>query len=198
MEENLIIESEKFVNDFCSNIAGKEMNESAKQVYFLDNHGKVKKTLELLITIRDAYEIKESKTEEETAIYNLTSNLIERLTETIRNYKNSYNVKPDVSIEDTTVVINKETITNAMENNSSTQALVKNMNEIDEKTNITQIQKFTHAVLGENGFVFINAKTEDELIKIINDLAKINPKELKLFKLEFTPVPLKTKTVYTL
>lgn len=200
--KQILMKVKAFIDEFCAKITGQELNDSAKQVYFLDNHAQIKESMEALNAIKETFEamggIAEGDTENEQ-IYELTYALANKLTKTITDYRNNYTpVKADVSVEETTAVVSEETITDAVQNNTSTQALVKGISEINEKASIAQMQEFTHAILAGKKFTYVNATTKQELTSVINDIAKVNPnEEIKVFAVTFTPVPLKTKTIYT-
>lgn len=200
--KQILMKVKTFIDEFCAKITGQELNDSAKQVYFLDNHAQIKESMEALNAIKETFEamggIAEGDTESEQ-IYELTYALANKLTKTITDYRNSYTpVKSDVSVEETTPVVSEETITDAVQNNTSTQALVKGISEINEKASIAQMQEFTHAILAGKKFTYVNAPTKQELVSVINDVAKVNPnEEIKVFAVNFVPVPLKTKTIYT-
>ena len=72
------------------------------------------------------------------------------------------------------------------------------MNEISEKANIAQMQEFTHAILAGKKFLYVTAATTQELNVLINEAADANPNEkISVYEVEFKPIPLNTKTVYT-
>ena len=201
MKQKLSV-AKDFIKDFCNKLSGNEMNESAKQVFFLDNQQKVKQTMEELSGIKDGFDnlgIELEDGSEEQKCYELCTGLMNKLTKTLTDYKNSYSgINPNVTVEDTTAVVTEETISDAAKNNSSTKKIIKDMNEINEKASIAQIQEFTHAILVGKKFMYVKATTAQELNTLINEAVDTNPNEkVSVYEVEFKPMPLKKKTIYT-
>lgn len=200
--KKLLSEAKDFIKEFCTKITGTEINETAKQVYFLDNQQKIKETMDILTGIKTGYDnlgIELEDNSEEQKCYELCCGLINKLTKTLTDYKNSYaNIKHDVTVEDTTAVVTKDTIADAAKNNTSTQKIIKDMNEINQKANIAQMQEFTHAILAGKKFTYVKATTNQELNALINEVVDANPNEkVSVYEVNFIPMPLKKKTVYT-
>ena len=192
----------QFVIDFTRNMTDTEVTDSAKQVFFLDTQEKVKYSMETLTGIKsdlDALGIELQDGSEEQQIYELSSALMNKLTKTLTDYKNSYSgVKTDVTVEDTTAIVTAETISEAAKSNTSTQKMIKDMNELNEKATVSQLQEFTHALLVGKKFVYVNAATKEELNTVINQTADANPNEkISVYHVSLTPIQLKTKTTYT-
>lgn len=200
--KKLLSEAKDFIKEFCTKITGTEINETAKQVYFLDNQQKIKETMDILTGIKTSYDnlgIELEDNSEEQKCYELCYGLINKLTKTLTDYKNSYaNIKHDVTVEDTTAVVTEDTIADAAKNNTSTQKIIKDMNEISQKANIAQMQEFTHAILVGKKFTYVKATTNQELNTLINEIVEANQNEkISVYEVNFIPMPLKKKTVYT-
>lgn len=200
--KKVLQDAKDFIKEFCTKLSGEEMNDSAKQVFFLDNQQKVKQTMEALSNIKNVYDSMGVELEdgsEEQQCYELCTGLMGKLTSTLTNYKNSYaTVKPNVTEEETTVVVNEQTIQEAAQNNTSTQKIIKDMNEINERASISQMQEFTHAILVGKKFIYVKATTAQELNTLVNEAADANPNEkVSVYEVQFNPIPLKKKTVYT-
>lgn len=200
--KKVLQDAKDFIKEFCTKLSGEEMNDSAKQVFFLDNQQKVKQTMESLNNIKGAFDSMGVELEdgsEEQQCYELCVGLMGKLTNTLTNYKNSYAaVKPNVTEEETTVVVNEQTIQEAAQNNTSTQKIIKDMNEINERASISQMQEFTHAILVGKKFIYVKATTAQELNTLVNEAADANPNEkISVYEVQFNPIPLKKKTVYT-
>ena len=195
-------EAKNFIKDFCGKISGTEMNDSAKQVFFLDNQQKVKETMETLTNIKTGYDSLGTELadgSEDEQIYELCVGLMTKLTKTLTDYKNSYSgINPNVTVEETTTVVNEQTIAEAAQNNTSTQKMIKDMNEINEKANIEQLQEFTHAILAGKKFTYVKPTSKQELNMFINEIADANPNEkVNVYAVEFKPIPLTKKTMYS-
>lgn len=200
--KKLLSEAKDFIKEFCTKITGTEINETAKQVYFLDNQQKIKETMDILTGIKTGYDnlgIELEDNSEEQKCYELCCGLINKLTKTLTDYKNSYSgINPNVTVEDTTAVVTEETINDAAKNNTSTQKIIKDMNEISQKANIAQMQEFTHAILVGKKFTYVKATTNQELNTLINEIVEANQNEkISVYEVNFIPMPLKKKTVYT-
>lgn len=195
-------EAKDFIKEFCSKITGTEINETAKQVYFLDNQQKIRETMDMLTGIKTSYDglgIELEDDSEEQKCYELCCGLMNKLTKTLTDYKNSYaGIKQDITIEDTTAIVTEDTIADAAKNNTSTQKIIKDMNEISQKNNISQMQEFTHAILVGKKFTYVKVTTNQELNALINEVVDANPNEkVSVYEVNFIPMTLKKKTVYT-
>lgn len=193
----------QFVIEFAKSMSDDAMTDSAKQVYFLDTQEKIKLSMETLAGIKN--ELEDSSVDlldgsEEQQIYELSLALMNKITKALTDYKNSYSsVKNDVTVEDTTAIVTKETISEATKTNTSTQKMIKDMNELNEKTSVSQLQDITHAILVGKKFLYVNATTKENLNAVINQTAEANPNEkLSVFNITLTPIQLKTKTTYTI
>lgn len=199
---NTLQGAKTFIKDFCTKISGTELNDSAKQVLFLDSQQKVKETMEALNNIKTAFDnlggVAEDN-EEDGQIYELCVGLMDKLTKTLVDYRNSYSgIDPNVTEEETTAVVTEETINQAAQTNTSTQKIIKDMNEINEKASIAQLQEFTHAILVGKKFTYVKVTTAQELNTLINEIVDTNPNEkVSVYEVSFKPMPLKKKTIYT-
>lgn len=200
--DKVLSEAKDFIKDFSDKILGNELNDSAKQVLFLDNQQKMKNTMDKLTGIKTNFEalcLDENDGSEDAKRYEMCVGLMNKLVKTLKDYKASYSgVNPNVTIEDTTPVLSEETINDAMKNNTSTQQIVKDMNTLNERASIVQMQEFTHAILVGKKFTYTKVATVQELNNLINEIADANPNEkISVYEVVFNPVPLKTKTIYT-
>lgn len=200
--KKIIMSAKDFIKDFCTKIMSTDMVDSAKQVYFLDNQKQIRETMESLNNVKSYFDnlgIELEDGSEEQQAYELCCGLMQKLTKTLTDYKNSQSaIKNDVTVEETTAVVTEETIANAAQNNSSTKQIIKDMNELNDKANVAQMQEFTHAIFaGKKPAVYVKATTVQELNTFINTVAEENPNEkLTVCEVIFNPIPLKRKTVY--
>ena len=200
--DKVLSDAKDFIKDFSDKISGSELNDSAKQVLFLDNQKKMKETMDKLTNIKTNLEtlgLIEDDDSEDSKRYEICIGLINKLVKTLKDYKDSQSgINPNVTVEDTTPVLSEETINEAAKNNTSTQQIIKDMNTINEKTSIAQMQEFTHAILVGKKFSYVKVATVQELNNLINEVADANPNEkISVYEVVFNPVPLKTRTVYT-
>ena len=198
--KNTLANAKVFISKFSADMTNPDITDAAKQVYFLDNQTTVKATMEELSNIKTSYEsLGVELVDDDAKAYEMSTTLMNRLTKVLTDYRNSYaTVKADVTVEDTTAVVTTETISDAAKNNSSTQKIIKDMNELNENASVAQIQEFTHAILVGKKFVYTKATTKQELNTFINQIAEANPNEnVSVYEVVLNKVPLKTKTTYT-
>lgn len=205
MDANIISQlqdSKNFVAEFTKKMTDPNENESAKQVYFLDKQAEIKNSMSFLTNLVKTINglgIELEDDSEEVKCLELANGLVNKLSKTLTDYKNSYSViKPDVTVEETTVSVTDETIKEAVKNDSSTKQIVKDMNDINQKANVAAVQEITHAILVGNKFTYLKATTKQELNAFINEAADASPNApIQLFTITLTPMPLKKKAVYT-
>ena len=108
-------------------------------------------------------------------------------------------IENTVTEEDTTATLTTETISEAMQSNKTTQEISANMQAIaEQQTAISQIG-FNYALVCDGQINMIAATTKSQLVDSINAIADGgNYKDIALFKMQFTPVPLQKKTVLSI
>lgn len=193
--------TKEFVNNFCAKILSAEENENAKQVFFLDNKPQVEESMKFLTDLKGMFdslgdEIAEGSEEEK--VYELSAALINKITKTMTDYKNSFTqIKADVTVDETIKSVNEETIKQAMASDKSTQQLAKDMNELSQKQTASNLQEFTHAILVGGKFQYYKPVDKNDLNAIVNEVAAANPNDVpQVFEVEFKPVTVKRKAVY--
>ena len=187
LEKNKVLtEAEEFINDFSDKISGNGLSDSAKQVLFLDNQQKIKDTMGNLNDIKSDFEL------EDTDKYDFCISLMNKLTKTLKDYRNSCSkINPDITVEDTTPVITAETIKEAVKNNASTQQMINDLKSVN-------FSPITYAIFVGNKLTYTDTTNMQELNELINNVADMNPNEkVEVYKVTLTNVPLKTKTIYT-
>lgn len=197
-------EAKTFVSEFVTTITGNEMNDAAKQAYFLDNQTNVKKVHNFLITLKGYFDSvcsKENVTEEDARTSELVNALVVTLSETLKNYREGLKTNPDITKEETTVVVNEETVKHAMEEDTSTKKMIEDMQVLSAQKTV-QAGEYNYMILvSKTQSYYVYAPTKQELMTAVNQLADATPgATIELFELSYTNVPMKTatKTVYTL
>jgi hypothetical protein len=204
MDANIIErlkETKIFVTEVCTKLLSPDENQNAKQVYILDNQGNIQDTMKFLTDVRNmlsAFGDELAEGSEEEKVLELTCALSNKLSKTLEDFKNGIVVNKHATVADTTASVTEETIKNAVQNDKSTQQIVKDMNEINQKASITQIQEFTHAFYVGGKFLYYKAQTETDLNAYLNELIAANPSgNVQVFAVSLTPIQLKKKTIYT-
>lgn len=207
MQENIkqeLSEAKNFVSDFVSNMTSNEMNDAAKQAYFLDNQANIKKTLGFLNNLKSIYEgvvSEDTVAEEDARVFELITTLITTLSDTLKNYREGLKANPDVTKEETTVVVNEETVKHAMEEDTSTKKMVEDMQALATQKTAQNGEYNYMIVVSKTQPYYVYAPTKQELIALVNQVADSTPgATIEVFEIKYTAVPLKTvtKTVYTL
>ena len=207
MQENIkqeLAEARNFVSAFVTTITSNEMNDAAKQAYFLDNQATVKKTLGFLNNLKSIYESvmsEENVAEEDAKVYELVETLVTKLSDTLKTYREGLKANPDVTKEDTTVVVNEETVKHALEEDSSTKKMVQDMQALSAQKPGQNGEYNYMIVVSKTQPYYVYAPTKQDLIGVVNQVADSTPgATIEVFEIKYTAVPLKTatKTVYTL
>lgn len=204
MDANIIEklkDTKAYVTQVCTNLLAPDENQNAKQVYLLDNQSEIKNSMKFLTDVKGMLEplgdeIAEGSEEEK--ILELTNALFNKLSKTLNDFKNGISFNKHATEEDTTVIVNEDTIKEALQNDKSTQQIAKDMNEINQKVTVSQIQEFTHAFYLGGKFLYYKAVSETDLNQYLNEIVSANPNEnVQVFAVSLTPLPLKKKTIYT-
>lgn len=195
--DEIISKAELFANDFIKKLGDSTEQPERKQVYFLDNQDELKKYMGALQKIANSVNDNETVTDEDMILVDKASNIIADLKTAVGNFQKELIVNPDATEEDTTAVLSEDTITNAMKSNKTTQEISKNMNAIaEQQKSATNAIAYNYAMVCDGQINMFTANTKDELNNMINSLANNgNYKDIQLFKMSFTPVPLHKKTV---
>jgi hypothetical protein len=197
-------EAKAFVSDFITDMTSDSMNESAKQAYFLDNQSEVKKTFGFLNNLKSMYDSVVSEdivTEEDSQVHALVTGLIDTLSETLNNYREGLKANPNITKEETTVVVNEETLKQALKEDSSTKKMVEDMQALSAQKPAQSGEYNYMIVVSKTQPYYVYAPTKQELIGLVNQVADSTPgATIEVFEIKYTAVPLKTatKTVYTL
>lgn len=197
-------EAKHFVSGFITTLTSNEMNDAAKQAYFLDNQANIKKTLGFLNNLKSIYESvisEDTVAEEDAKVYELVETLITTLSDTLKDYREGLKANPDVTKEDTTVVVNEETLKHALEEDSSTKKMVEDMQALATQKPAQNGEYNYMIVVSKTQPYYVYASTKQELIAVVNQVADSTPgATIEVFEIKYTAVPLKTatKTVYTL
>ena len=207
MQENIkneLAEAKSFVSAFVTTMTSDTMNDAAKQAFFLDVQAEVKRTMGFLNNLKSVYEgivSEDTVSSEDAKAYELIEKLITTLSNTLKTYREGLKANPDVTKEDTTVVVNEETVKHAMEEDSSTKKMVEDMQALATQKSAQNGEYNYMIVVSKTKPYYTYAPTKQDLIELVNQVADSTPgATIEVFEIKYTAVPLKTatKTVYTL
>lgn len=193
----IISKAEVFAMDFITKISSKTEQPERKQVYFLDTQDDLKKYMGALQKVVDSLHNPEDGKADEEALTLIAqaSDIITRLRNAIAEFQKELAISDDITEEETTAVFTQETLTEAMENNATTKEIAANMNAIAEQQTANQVG-YNYALVCDGQINMIAASTKSQLNDSINAIANTGTyKSIQLYKMQFTPVPLKQKTV---
>ena len=193
--DEVISKAEQFAMNFIAKISDKTEQPARKQVFFLDNQEDLQKYMGALQKIAASYNEEENLTEDDAVLLERANVIFSNLKDAIGKYQNELMINNDVSEEDTTASLTEDTIADAMKNNKTTQEISANMQALAEQQKAPKIG-YNYALVCDNQITLLAAENEEQLNGSINaTVDQGNFKDISLYQLTFTPVPLKKKTI---
>lgn len=194
--DEIISKSELFAMNFIAKINDKTEQPTRKQIYFLDNQDELQKYMDTLqkivIRINSAPDI----ATDDAVLANKASDIVKNLKDAISEFQKELVIDNNITEQDTTVSLTKETISDAMKTNKTTQEISKNMQSIINQTKANQVN-YNYALVCDGNMNLLYAEDKDTLNKTINDLTSTsNFKNVQLYELNFKEIPLKKKVVF--
>lgn len=194
--DEVISKAEQFTMEFIAKLTDKSEQSSKRQVYFLDNQDKLQQYMGALQKIISGFEEDENMTENDVVLLDRANDIIDKLKATISEFQKELTVSDDITEEDTTVQFTEETLKDAMKTNKTTQEIAANMNAIAESQKARAKISYNYALVCDGQITMLTANNTQELNDSINAVAGAgNYKSIDLYKMQFTPVPLKKKTI---
>lgn len=194
--DEVISKAEQFTMEFIAKLIDKSEQSSKRQVYFLDNQDKLQQYMGALQKIISGFEEDENMTEDDVVLLDRANDIIDKLKATISEFQKELTVSDDITEEDTTVQFTEETLKDAMKTNKTTQEIAANMNAIAESQKARAKISYNYALVCDGQITMLTANNTQELNDSINAVAGAgNYKSIDLYKMQFTPVPLKKKTI---
>lgn len=194
--DEIISKAELFAMNFIAKISDKTEQAARKQSYFLDNQEDLTKYMSVLQKIVTGLGADENISEDDAVLLNRAKSIIDNLKEAISNLQKELTINNDVSEEDTTVSLTQETISDAMQNNKTTQEISANMQAIAEQQKVSNQIGYNYALVCDGQINMIAAADKAQLNESINAIANNGEyKSIQLYQMTFTPVQLKKKTV---
>ena len=199
--DELISKAENFAMSFIAKLKDPSEQPERKQLFFMDNQDELKKYMTALQTtlngLRENQEDSEELTDDETLLIQRAESVVMQIKQAVSDFQQSLVINSDVQEEDITPALTEETITEAMKTNKTTQDINANMNAIAEQRK-TQVPQYNYVLVCDGTLTMLNVATKEELNSQINAVANQGQyKSIQLFKMQYTPVPLKQQTILT-
>lgn len=194
--DEVISKAELFAMNFIAKISDKTEQAARKQTYFLDNQEDLQKYMSALQKIITGLSGEDAISDEDNELLDRAQLIINDLKKAITELQKELTISNNVSEEDTTAALTQETISDAMQNNKTTQEISANMQAIAEQQKAANAIAYNYALVCDGQIRMIAAHDKSQLNETINTIANAdNYKDIKLYKMSFTPVELKKKTV---
>ena len=196
--DEVVSKAELFAMNFIAKISDASEQPARKQVYFLDNQEELQQYMGALQKI--VTNIRKDDPSEDDEDYEVMLNradaVIDKLKKAIADFQKELTVSDSVTEEETTVQFTEETLKDAMKTNKTTQEITANMNAIAESQKARTKISYNYALVCDGQITMLTANNTQELNDAINAVADSgNYKSVDLYKMQFTPVPLKKKTI---
>ena len=196
--DEVVSKAELFAMNFIAKISDASEQPARIQVYFLDNQEELQQYMGALQKI--VTNIRKDDPSEDGEDYEVLLNradaVIDKLKKAIADFQKELTVSDSVTEEETTVQFTEETLKDAMKTNKTTQEITANMNAIAESQKARTKISYNYALVCDGQITMLTANNTQELNDAINAVADSgNYKSIDLYKMQFTPVPLKKKTI---
>lgn len=197
--QEVIEKGREIAQDLVANLADPNKQTASKQVYFMDHSEEIKSSMgalnQLITTITANMDPDSDIIDgDQAALLSDAKKIVQDMQQTISDFQKLLMISSDVSEEQITPQLNEQTLHEAQQNNSTTKEIVQNMDAIAK----SKAAPYNYAMMCDGTVTLLYAATKEELNKAINQVANTGKyKEIKLFSLTFTPVPLKQKTILT-
>lgn len=192
-------QSKVFSESVINGLTDMKQTSAARQVFFMDNYPKITATMEALKKIVNSVKNEgDVATEEQIEIMNNAKAIMDSLQRAITMFQQELMINQDVQEDELekTPGLTAESIQEASANNATTQNIIKEMNDIAQAQSGPS---FTHCLVCDGTINMFTANTKDEVVQTINKIAESgNYKQIELYKMAFTPISMKKKTVLTI
>lgn len=192
---NVIEKSREFAINFIDIIGDTSEQLSKRQVFFMDNQKRLKQCFDTLQKIANE-ELPEDIDDKEKYV-NLADCIITNLKLAINKFQKELTISDNITAEETVPQLTEETLKDALKENKTTQEIAANMNAIANQ-NSPAFTPYNYALFYDGLCAMISADTKEKLNADINAVLDTgNYTDIKLFKVSYSPVEIKTKTVVT-
>lgn len=199
LANEIIAKAESFAERFINGIQDEAATQQAKQLYFMDNQDELRKYMGAMQKTIEALKHDEPDDEEDAkeagSLLARAEIVVEDLKDAIAKFQAELTISSDVTEEDVTPTLTEETIGDAMKNNKTTQNIAADMEAISQQKEASAIP-YNYMLVCDGVSTMISAQDKQTLEMNINAVVDAgNYQSIRLFKMTYTPVPLKTRTI---
>lgn len=193
--DEIISKAELFVMNFITKMKDQSEQPARKQVFFMDSQEDLTKYMNALQKIVGAYQGETDLSEDDQVILDKANELITKLRDAVTEYKKELTISDSITEEDTTTQLTQDKIAEAMKTNKTTQEIAANMQAIAESQKVAAQVPYNYILVCDGQVNLLAAQTKDQLNTAMNNVANQgNYKDIALFQMQLTPVPIKKVT----
>ena len=192
----MINKASAFATGFIDGIQNEESTQQAKQLYFMDNQDELRKYMSALQKAIEALKQEQAndsdEEQENQELLAMAEGIVDKLKAAISKFQAELTIDSNVTEEDVTPALTAETVGDAMKNNKTTQNIAADMEAIAQQNAIP----YNYMLVCDGDTIMIAAPDKQTLETNINKAVENGTyNSVRLYKLAYTPVPLKTKTI---
>lgn len=192
----MINKASAFATGFIDGIQNEESTQQAKQLYFMDNQDELRKYMSALQKAIEALKQEQASDSDEELenqeLLAMAEGIVDKLKDAISKFQAELTIDSNVTEEDVTPALTAETVGDAMKNNKTTQNIAADMEAIAQQNAIP----YNYMLVCDGDTIMIAAPDKQTLETNINKAVENGTyNSVRLYKLAYTPVPLKTKTI---
>lgn len=193
--DEVISKAESFASSFIAKLSDLSSQTASKQIYFLDNQEVLKKYMGAMQKIISSYKEEGTMTDDDKLLVDRATTITTKLKDCIAEFQKQLIVDEDVTEEEITPSLTNESISDAMKNNKTTQDIAANMEAISKQKE-TKALPYNYMLVCDEVNTMISAHDKQSLETNINAVVDSgNFKDIKLYRIHYTLVPLKKKTI---
>lgn len=195
----MITKAESFSEFFINMLQDETATQQSKQLYFMDNQDELRKYMSALQKVTETLKQDDAndsdEAEENEKLLARAEAVVANLKQAIGKFQAELTISSDVTEEDVTPTLTEETIGDAMKNNKTTQHIAADMEAISQQKEASAIP-YNYMLVCDGVSTMISAQDKQTLEMNINAVVDAgNYQSIRLFKMTYTPVPLKTRTI---
>jgi hypothetical protein len=195
----MITKAKGFSEFFINMLQDESTTQQSKQLYFMDNQDELRKYMGALQKAIEALKQEEAndsdEAQENDELLARAETVVANLKQAIGKFQAELTIDSDVTEADVTPTLTEETIGDAMKNNKTTQNIAADMEAISQQKEASAIP-YNYMLVCDGVSTMISAQDKQTLEMNINAVVDAgNYKSIRLFKMTYTPVPLKTRTI---
>lgn len=197
---DMIEKAENFSEFFTNMLQDNTVTQQYKQVYFMDNQDELRKHMGALQKIIEKSEQTDfadnpNEQKEKDELLARAEAVVSKFKDSIAKFQQELAISSNVDEADITPALTEETIDDAMKNNKTTQNIAADMKAISQQKEAS-IVPYNYMLVCDGTSTMISAHDKQSLEMNINAVVDSgNYKNIHLFKMSYTPVPLKTRTI---